>query len=264
MTIQSHPYVFPSVLSDQDTSGPDTSSPDTSSSDTSDCVTSDRIVSDCMTSDCVTSNRVTSDCMTLDCVTSDCMTSHLDDVPLSTIDAQSPCETVFDSLSSNQANEATTLHQAGMKAYHQENYITAIACLQKSAMMDLAMGNASRESITLTYLGNAYQQQGQARPAMCCFWDAWMLCNELGDRPREAMNLMHLGHVYEQEEMPLSALDAYQRAIALLHITAPAVVDTNMFKIAQALERAGETDQALDWYRQMAETLSKQILCFIS
>ncbi|MEB3359339.1 MAG: hypothetical protein VKK04_21615 [Synechococcales bacterium] len=155
-----------------------------------------------------------------------------------------------------EVTEAEAIYHAGVAAYEQSYYPKAIALLEQAVSIWVSQEDRHQESNALTWLGLAYQAYGQLRAALCYFWDAWVLSKNLGDRASEVMNLLWLGDIYDQEEMPLSALDAYRQAIALLD--APEhrqYLDLPTFTLAQMLDQAGELDQALDCYRQVVQPL---------
>ena len=122
--------------------------------------------------------------------------------------------------------------------------------LEHARILNLVLDQGEAEALTLTWLGHVYTRQQRTKMAMCCYWDAWTLCQQGGDRLGELLNRAYLGYVFELEEMPLSALDTYRQAIALLkHVDHHAALNYSMLKMAEMMERAGEMAEALDCYR---------------
>ena len=150
----------------------------------------------------------------------------------------------------NQHGEAKALYYAGLAAYYQGDDEQAVICLEHARILNLVLDQVDAEDLTLTWLGHAYTRQQHTKMAMCCYWDAGTLCQQRGDRLGELLNYAYLGYVFELEEMPLSALDTYRQAIALLQmIDSHAALNDSMLKMAEVMERAGEMAEALDCYR---------------
>ncbi|NET53206.1 MAG: tetratricopeptide repeat protein [Merismopedia sp. SIO2A8] len=155
--------------------------------------------------------------------------------------------------------EADKLYQAGRLAYCQGQVKQAIALLDRARVLNFVTEQPGAEAKALTLLGLAYRRNRQYRAALGCHMDAWQLYLEKHNPIGEIVNLAYLGRIYEQEGMPLSALDAYQRAIALLpavdssthpnmerglesEIPLEGTLENLVLKMTQALHQAGELE----------------------
>jgi C4-dicarboxylate-specific signal transduction histidine kinase len=154
----------------------------------------------------------------------------------------------------NQIYEASTLNNIGLVLYEKGQFDEAVVVLHSALDLELGGKDRSVQALSLNNLGMVRAKQGRLDEALGLFREALAIRREIAHRQGESVSLQLLGTALVENGNLDGGIALLEEALAIAReLEVQELIRDDLEALAEAWEKAGRHDRALEYYRLFKE-----------